>query len=141
MADLFGWAKNIAKGPLLNLAIAETAGAFAAFIDEEEITPEDLEQMIAVDAPVFKAALAQKAKESPGQLSVVRNTFGAIAADFRKTHHAPDGTPWHPYKAVLQEDCMGKAHPEHVAVLEQHQLWYKRQMDDAMAWLFGTAPE
>lgn len=58
MADLFGWLKNAGRTALLNGAIGETAKLFAAFIDDEQITPEDLQQLIAVDAPVFKTALA-----------------------------------------------------------------------------------
>lgn len=137
MPDLLGWARNLAKPALLNLAIGETAKLFAAFIDDEEITPEDLEQLIADDAPVFRVALSQ-AKAT--DIAIVRRTFGSVAADLCRSQRNPDGSSWHPYKAILQEDVMGKAHAAHVRILERHQRWYKAQMDAALAWLFGTPP-
>ena len=135
MADLLGWAKNMGKAAMLNAAIGETAKLFAGYLDRNGITPQELETRIVSGRRVIREALAEA---SATEIATVRRTFGAIAADFRRTHRAPDGTPWHPYKAVLQEDVMGRAHAAHVAVLERYQRWYKDQMDAAVAWLFGA---
>lgn len=138
MPDFFGWLKRTAAGATLNMAIGGCAQAFADYIDQEGITPEALEGMIVADVPMFKDALAKLSREHPAEFAAARNTFGAVASEFRRTHRAPDGKTWHPYKAVLQEDVMGKAHAAHVAVLERNQNWYRRQMDEALAWLFGS---
>lgn len=137
MPDLFGWARNLSRAALFNAAIGQTARLLASHLDREGITPEDLEAAIIADRSIVKDAIG---KASAAEIAAVRATFGPIAAEFRRIHHAPDGTPWHPYKEMLMEDVMGVAHAGHVAVLERHPDWYKAQMDAALAWLFGTPP-
>ena len=137
MPDIFAWARNLGRAALFNAAIGQTANLLAAHLDREGITPADLETAIIEGRSIVKDAIG---KASAAEIAAVRATFGPIAEEFRKVHHAPDGTPWHPYKEMLMEDVMGVAHAAHVAVLERHQGWYREQMDAALAWLFGTPP-
>jgi hypothetical protein len=122
---------------LLNLTIATVAGAFADFIDRHAITPEDLEQGIAENRAMFAAALSEI---PPDELDFVRLTFGPIEKDFRRTHiDVIDGESraWHPYKRVLRQEVLANEHRAHVEVLLRHEQWYRRQMDQALDWLFG----
>lgn len=143
MPDLLGRARGAALGivrsAMLNEAISQTADLLAGYLDRNGISPADLEAAILHGrADLLKAALAEEAK--PSEIATVRRVFGGIASEFRREHRAPDGTPWHPYKSVLQEEVMSIRHKAHVAVLERHQRWYRAQMDAAVSWLFGTLP-
>ncbi len=134
MPDLLGWARGLGRAALLNTAIGQTAALVADYFDRHGIGPQELEFAIAAGRPLLREALAEA---SAAEIAAVRGAFGGIADDFRRSHRAPDGTSWHPYKAVLQEEVLGVGHAEHVAVLERHQQWYRQQMDAAVTWLFG----
>lgn len=121
---------------LLNIAVGQCAKLIADYLDgfgdpARAVTVAALEQAAAQNQPLLMEAV--KAAPTDG-VAMVRRTFGNLAADLRREH--PGG---HPYMWVLQQDVLGKHHAGHVQVILLHLAWYRRQMDAAIDWLFGSA--
>lgn len=137
LKDVMAWASKLGTEAQLNLAIASTARVFAAFLDEHEISPDDLQTIIQENRPIILQAVAEIPIED---LAAIRTAFSRVAKEMRRSHTAPNGRTWHPYKAVLQEEVLARDHAEHVRILEQHADWYKAAMDAAMDFVFGRLP-
>jgi hypothetical protein len=95
------------------------------------VSPEELERAAQENRPLLTEALSAV---SPAGLATVRSTFGSLGADLRREHPGQG----HPYMWVLQQACLSRAHAAHVQVIMRHLGWYKQQMDQALAWLFGS---
>jgi hypothetical protein len=96
------------------------------------VAPQALERAAVENQPLLMQAVSAAPADG---VEMVRRTFASLAADLSREHPGKG----HPYMWILQQDMLGRQHAAHVQVIMRHLTWYRRQMDEAVRWLFGSA--
>ena len=124
-------------GGLLTAAINASANLIAGWIDESQVTPEDIAEGALAGRNLILEGIAQVPASS---LNWVRTTFRSVGTEFNR-EQISHGRKWHPYMAILQRDVLARDHPDHVAVIMHFLPWYRRQMDEVHAYIFDIYKE
>jgi hypothetical protein len=132
-----GQSSSFITRALLNVAVSQCADLFATYFDglgpAQAVSPEQLDAAARGNQPLLLNAVKQAPVEG---IASVRKMFGSLAPEFRREQTGSDGSSLgHPYMWILQQDCLSRAHREHVQVILRHLLWYRQQMDAALEWL------